>query len=112
MANEAQNLKIRFEGLSVAEAGNKAEGLRRDLLEVSPDVRVKIEQEDPSNQDFGATLVLILGAPAAVAVAKGVADYLRRVGGKITIEADGKIIGENIAGDDIGKIEQALSSRR
>jgi hypothetical protein len=112
MANEAQNFKIRFEGLSVAEAGNKAEGLRRDLLEVSPDVRVKIEQEDPSNQDFGATLVLILGAPAAVALAKGVADYLRRVGGKITIEADGKIIGENISGDDIGKIEQALSSRR
>jgi hypothetical protein len=112
MANEEQNFKIRFEEPSVAEAGNKAEGLRRDLLEVSPDVRLKIEQEDPSNQDFGATLVLILGAPAAVAVAKGVADYLRRVGGKITIEADGKVVATNISGSDLGKIEQALASRR
>ena len=112
MSNEKQNFKIRFEEPSVAEAGDKAEGLRQDLLEGSPDVRAKIEQQDPSNQDFGATLVLILGAPAAVAVAKGIADYLRRVGGKITIEADGKIVATNISGDDLGKIESALSSRR
>lgn len=111
MINEEQNYKIRFKESSIAEAGKRAEGLRQDLAGVA-DVSAKIEQEDPTNQDFGATLVLILGAPAAVAVAKGIADYLRRVRGKITIEADGKIIAENISGEDIGKIEQALSFRR
>lgn len=112
MTNEQQSFKIRFPDLTASEAGKRAEDLRQDLLGVSPDARATIEQEDPSNQDFGATLVLILGAPAAVAIAKGIADYLSRVRGTITIEADGKIIAENISGADVAKIEQALSSRR
>ena len=112
MSNERTNFKIRFEEPSVAEAGNKAEGLRRDLSGVSRDVETRLEREDPSTQDFGATLVLILGAPAAVAVAKGIYEYLRRDGGKLTIEAGGNAVATHIAGEALGKIQPAFSSRR
>jgi hypothetical protein len=36
----------------------KVSDLRRDLFDISPDFHLEIIQEDPSNQDFGATLVL------------------------------------------------------
>ncbi len=111
MSIDTNTFRIRFEDVSVAEAGIKAAQLRQDLLDISSDVQVDIEREDPSTQDFGTTLALVLGAPAAVAIAKGIADYLRRAHGKIQIEtAQGIVIAEGISGDDAARIVEALSS--
>jgi len=104
--------KIRFQDLSVAEAGVQAARLRQEILDSSPDVRVELEKEDPNAQDFGSTLILVLGAPAIVAIAKGIANYLGRARGRIIIERDGRIIAEGISGEDAARIVEALSSHK
>jgi hypothetical protein len=111
MSDGEKSFKIRFENVSLAEGGIKASRLREKLLDTSQDVQAEIEKDDPSTQDFGATLVLVLGAPAMVAIAKGIADYLRRDRGSISIEADGKIIAQGISGEDAARIAEAMSSK-
>ena len=112
MSNDQRTLRIRFEDLELSEAGSKAEILRQDLLAASEDVTVSIEKDDPSTMDFGATLVLVLGTPAVLAVAKGMADYLRRERGKITIATEeGIVIASGISGADAARIAEALSSK-
>jgi hypothetical protein len=106
-----QTFKIRFEGLSIAEASKKVSGLRSDLLDISPDFHPEIIQEDSSNQDFGTTLVLVLGTSAVTAVAKGIAAYLSRARGTITIEADGTVVATGITGNDAAKIADAFGKR-
>jgi hypothetical protein len=108
---ERSEFEIRFEDLSVAEAGTKASRLRRELLDASSDVDVTIKKDDPENLDFGATLVLVLGAPAVVAIAHGIASYLKRHGGSVTITKDGSVIAKNISGDDVARITEALAKR-
>ena len=71
-------LALRFANLSVAEAGQKVTALREQLLDECPDVQADIRKDDPTTQDFGTTLVLVLGAPAVVALAKGLARYFGR----------------------------------
>jgi hypothetical protein len=112
METSPPTFKIRFQDLSVAEANVQAARLRQEILDISPDVRVEVEKEDPRTMDFGSTLVLVLGAPAIVAIAKGIANYLSRAHGRIIIEKDGTIIAEGISGGDVARIVEALSVNR
>lgn len=82
------SVRIRLEDLSIAEASSGIKALRNDVLDADRNVKADIMQEDPAHQDFGATLVLVLGAPAAIAVAKGIANWLAREGGKATLSMD------------------------
>jgi hypothetical protein len=56
-----QTYFITFDNASAAEANRYAEELRHIILEASPDVTVQRQRDDPHSQDFGATLVLLLG---------------------------------------------------
>lgn len=69
---------ITFEGLSAETANKYAAELGEILADTSRDVRVERKREDPDAQDLGGTLVLILGTGAAIALAKGLADWLRK----------------------------------
>ena len=111
MGNQLKSVKIRFEDASVAEANVKVSRLRDAILEAVPDVQADVVKDDPSTQDFGGTLVLVFGTPAAIALAKGIAKYLSRERGKIKIEADGGIVAEGLSGTDIARITEALSKR-
>ena len=56
-------------------------------------------RDDQQTQDFGATLVLVFGTPAAVAVAHAIGNWLVRSRGTITIvRGDTKIITSNLSG--------------
>jgi hypothetical protein len=104
--------KIRFQNLSLAEANVQAARLRQQILDSSPDVSIQLEKEDSNTMDFGTTLVLVLGAPAIVTIAQGIANYLARARGRIIIEKDGRIIAEGISGGDAARIVEALSSHK
>jgi hypothetical protein len=70
---------ISFENLTAAEANKAALSLETALLDLGlPDVKVHLQKASGNTQDFGATLVLALGTGASVAIAKGIADWLRR----------------------------------
>ncbi len=67
---DQQSYLITFEDVSAADANRYADELSNALLDASADIAVQRRRDDPHAQDFGATLVLLLGTPAAVALAK------------------------------------------
>jgi Effector Associated Constant Component 1 len=77
--DQKNELTISFEGLSGHAAGLAAEELKQaiqDLNEREVDISTRKERE--GTQDFGATLVLVFGTPVAIALARGIAGWLRR----------------------------------
>ena len=115
---DKQELIIRFDGLSSAEAGVEAQRLQEMLADSSPDVDVKLRRDRSESMDMGATLVLLLGTPAIIAVAKGVAVWLGQRGkraGSLLVErvgADGNVERFRFDGDsaDAAKVAEALRS--
>jgi hypothetical protein len=101
---DQQTYIIRFDEISEADANRYAIELRNMILDASPDVEVERRRDNPSTLDFGATLVLILGTPAATAVtsaiAQAIGNWLLRHKGDITIERENgkitKISGTNL----------------
>jgi hypothetical protein len=72
----ATELLITFPEESLNEAGSNVVDLKEHLAMVAPTVETEQRRTDASAQDMGATLAILLGAPAAVALAKGIADWL------------------------------------
>jgi hypothetical protein len=106
---------ITFEGVSPADAHLYAEELRDALLDATPDVKVDRRRDDPHTQDFGATLVLVLGAPAVVVIAKAIGNWLSRYPNRvgITIKTpEGEIIGTDLTSKDAVKLAELLLSRK
>jgi hypothetical protein len=69
------------------------------LLYASSDVEVHHRSDDPRTQDFGATLVLLLGTPATGAVITAVGNWLTlRHRASVTIKtAAGEMVVQNIS---------------
>src|SRR5260370_22026576 len=76
VAVDEQTYIITFDNVSAADANRYAEELRQALLDASPDVEVHRRRDDPHTQDFGATLVLLLGTLAASAIATAIGNWL------------------------------------
>jgi hypothetical protein len=88
-------LLISFSEVSLDEAGSNAEALKTHLEMVAPGVEAEQRRTDSRKQDMGAILVIILAGPAVVAVAKGIADWIRMQGkkpGLVISNAEGKEI--------------------
>lgn len=111
---DQQSYIISFNGVSSAEANLYAEELRDLLLDAGSDIEVDRKRDDPSTQDFGATLALVLGTPAVAAIAKALGDWLvlrRRAG--ITIKtANGEIVGTNLTSEDVMKLATLLLEKK
>lgn len=107
-------LLIRFDNMSTADANRAADELRRQLRgamgsEVSID-RIKENQE---TQDFGGTLAVVLGTPFALALAKGVSDYIAKRGCRVVLETpEGRVIatGDAAANIDVASTAAALGA--
>jgi hypothetical protein len=93
-----QEYIIKFNSISVAEANWYASELRSTLLDSTPDVTVERKRDDIHTQDFGSTLVLILGTSTVTTIAKVLGDWLKlRNSVSLTIEsAEGKVIVNNL----------------
>jgi hypothetical protein len=106
MENE---FKITFPGATSAEANRYAGELRDVLRNADRDISVEQKRERPDTQDFGATLVIILGTASVTAIAKGVQSWLARTSGaRIEISADGRVIAENLDSKDAAKVVEAV----
>ena len=103
---------IRFEGLSAAAAGQAAEELQRNLLRSARGMAtIDLKKDRTDTQDFGATLVIVLGTPAALAIAKGIHDFISKHGHRVTITTEhGRIIatGDGAKNIDVAQAVQAL----
>ncbi len=111
---DQQTYIVTFEGIPPAEAHRYAEELRNALLDATPDLTVQRRRENPLTQDFGATLVLILGTPAVVAVVTAVGNWLKlRNSASLTWKtADGHIIVQNITSKNATELAQLLLNKQ
>src|SRR5690242_16534407 len=104
--------QIEFENVDAAEAGRLAETLRDYVLNADASVEAARRRQDQSSMDFGASLALLLGAPAIVAVAKGIESFLERyqtASIRIT-RPDGSIVVENLSGRQAARLAAKLRS--
>ena len=111
---DQQTYIITFDGVSTADANIYAEELRDVLLDTTPEITVQRRRDNPLTQDFGATLVLILGAPSVVAVVKAIGDWLRlRTSASLTIETPDKhIVVQHITNRDAAQLVERLLSQK
>jgi hypothetical protein len=71
-------------------------------------------RRDGETQDFGATLIVLLGTPAAIAIAKGVHDFIAKRGSKVVIRTpEGTVVaqGDGAKNIDVAKTAEALRRR-
>ena len=109
-----QTYIITFDDVSPADANLYADELRNTLLDATPDIIVQRRRDDPRTQDFGATLVLVLGTPAVVTVAKTIGDWLKlRTSASLTIETPEKrIVVQNITSKNAAQLAERLLSQK
>lgn len=110
-----QELVLSFDGVSVADANRFASELAEVLRDADEPIEVTQTRDDPDSQDFGATLVLVLGSGAVVALAKGVAKFLvTKPEGSVTIRhKGGEIIAKGLTSRDArAVIENKLETGR
>jgi hypothetical protein len=102
---------IRFPEEDARQAGKYAESLEEDIGELS-NIRVERQRERADTQDFGATLVLVLGTSSITALASGLAKWLQKnAGARVSITTpDGAIVSAGgLESRDAAKIVGALS---
>ncbi len=111
---DEQTYIITFDDASAADANRYAEELRQALLDASPDVEVHRRRDDPCTQDFGSTLVLLLGTPAAGAVVAAIGNWLAlRNRASVTVKRpDGEIVVQNITSKKAGELAQLALNKQ
>ena len=111
---ERQTYILTFDTASAADANRYAEELRQALLDASPDVEVHRQRDDPRTQDFGATLVLLLGTPAIGAVVTAIGNWLvSRNRASITVKrADEEIVVQNVTSAKAAELAQLLLGKQ
>lgn len=105
---------VRFEGMTAADANLAAIELRSMLERSGDGIQAQVVKERDDTQDFGATLLLILGTKAAITVAKAIHSYIAKRGDRVVIEtADGKVVasGSGAANIDVSKTIAAMQSQ-
>jgi hypothetical protein len=106
-----QTVLLSFDGADLADGNRYANNLRGFLLDLGTDVRVEKHSEMPDSQDFGSTLVLVLGTTAISTLAHGIAVWLQRnAGARIKLRtAKGELVAEGLDSKDVPRIVEALS---
>ena len=104
---------ITFDTASAADANRYAEELRQALLDASPEVEVHRRRDDPRTQDFGATLVLLVGTPTAAAIVTAIGNWLAlRSRASITVKrANEEIVVQNVTSKKAGELAQLLLNK-
>jgi hypothetical protein len=108
---------VTFEGLDGREAGVAAQKLKDALAGLALEgLNVTTRKERIGTQDFGATLVLVLGTPVAIALAQGIADWVRQRADVTTVVIRDKKGNELLKfqgkGKDLDKLAGVLKGSR
>ena len=108
-----QSYTIEFPGATEKEANQYAEALGETLANANPDLKVKQKRSKEGTQDFGGTLIIILGTQAAVALAKALGDWLKlHHSVEITIKTkDGTLVGRNLTVKDAHRVTKMFKPK-
>ena len=104
---------IAFSDISIAQGNKYADGLADILRDIDSTITAEIVRTNPSTQDMGATLVLLLGTASATAVAKGVATWLARQGSaRIEISQNGNVLASGLESRDAARIAEVFARQK
>lgn len=106
---------VEFPELDLASANRAAAQLHDDIKDTAKDL-VHIDRTRPNSetQDFGSTLVIVLGTPAVVILARAIYNYCAKWGDRVVIRtANGEVIvtGSATANIDVAAAVAALQSK-
>ena len=108
---------ISFDDVSPADASRYADELSNALLDATADITIQRRRGDPRAQDFGTTLVLILGTSTAAALAKTVptviGNWLKlRTSASLTVKtSDGHIILRNVTSKQAAELARIFLTK-
>lgn len=96
-------LLIRFDDMTTADANRAASELRKQLrTKIGSQIIINQIKENEETQDFGTTLAVVLGTPFALALAKGIREYIAKRGCRVVLETpDGTVIATGDAATNI-----------
>jgi hypothetical protein len=103
---------ISFPSASAADANVFAQTLLSDLKDSAKELTVNVRRERCDTQDFGTTLILVLGTAAATKVATGISRWIARHSGTRVLlkKKDGtELLIENADSASAAKIAAALN---
>ncbi len=84
---EKFKIKLCFPELTAAQANKNAQLLEQEIYkESSQDISIETIKENPSTQDGGATLVIVIGISATNLLARGIKRFLEKSGDRVTIK--------------------------
>jgi hypothetical protein len=110
---EQHTVQINFPDATPDVANTLAESLgtelRQDLPRDQGPIQADVVRTDPQAQDFGTTLVLLLGTPVLLALANAVRDWAKRKD-QGSIEINGVRI-NNVASKDAADIIRAIKQK-
>ena len=107
------HVSIRFPNATPDLGNIYAEELQEELRDMlGPGDRVERRRTDPESQDFGATLVLVLGTTAVTAIAEGIRTWLaRNSGASVDIVVGGTTVhGRNLDSEGVQALAKALAA--
>jgi hypothetical protein len=106
-----QSFIIEFKGSSVRDANLNAESLKAAIS--SQGVSVEQKRQDEHAQDFGGTLLVVLGTPAVIAFAKALGDWLKlHHSVEIDIKTpDGRYVAKNVTAKEAQIIAELFLTR-
>jgi ACT domain-containing protein len=107
MAEEVYKIRIESESNLAAQQGTRS--LADNLREVTGVLDVERHKEDDRSMELGTILTIIATSSATLAIAQGLADWIRRTrGATVTIEKDQKSKSIKAA---VSNIDQATALR-
>jgi hypothetical protein len=110
--SESYGIILEIAGSDAADASNTAMLVKSRLLDLTENsILCSLRNADPTTMDFGSTLVLVFGTPAAIAVAKGIHEAMKRFSNAVVIKTNsGSIIatGDAAAKMSIDRVASAL----
>ena len=103
---------IRFDDVS-SRTANDASRTLGDVLRVVEGVNVERAKDSDDSLDFGGTLILVLGTPAVVAVARAIAGWAtrRNMATISVLDRDGQLVARNVDSKDAAAIIEAFTKR-
>lgn len=107
------SVALRIPDVDPATANRLIEELESDLLRLAaPDLQLARERETAEAMDFGATLVLVLGAPAVVTAAKALIRWAARTNTarlELTHPNGSRVVLEHVESKNLAEVAAALA---
>jgi hypothetical protein len=101
-------ISLTFDDVSEAEAGQHAAALAEELRRAVPDVQVSMRRTNPSAQDAGTVLGIVLGAPSVVILARALHAYMTRKGVRVRVIAEGRTVEiKDLSSGDVARVLEA-----